>query len=96
MEDCGTVKNYRHLEIRCPRLGGEVTFSYCEREGGDKPCMRVVTCWRPFFPVEAYLRESLSQEAWERFSGQTPKDKVSTLIELIEAAKIRSKQNDHE
>ena len=96
MEDCEAVENYRHLEIRCPRLGGEVTFSYCEREGGDKPCMRIVPCWSPFFPVEMYLKESLSREVWERFSGQTPKDKVSTLIELIEAAKIRAKKNDHE
>lgn len=96
MGDCGAVKNYRHLEIRCPRLGGEVTFSYCEREGGDKPCMRIVTCWNSFFPVETYLKENLSAEAWERFSGQTPKDKVSTLIELVEAAKMRAKKNHHE
>jgi hypothetical protein len=96
MGGCVAVKNYSHLEIRCPRLGGEVTFSYCEREGGDKPCMRIVTCWNPFFPVETYLKESLAQEGWERFSRQTSKDKVSTLIELVEAAKMRAKKNHHE
>ncbi|MEI8172222.1 MAG: hypothetical protein WCH07_01925 [Deltaproteobacteria bacterium] len=88
------MKNYNDLEMRCPRLGGEVTFSYCEREGGDRPCLRIISCWQPVFPVEACLRESMSQDAWESFSGQTPKDKVSTLIELIEAAKRRKIQND--
>jgi hypothetical protein len=88
------MKNYNELEIRCPRLGGEVTFSYCEREGGDRPCLRIINCWQPVFPVETYLRGSMSQDAWESFSGQTPKDKVSTLIELVEAAKKRKTQND--
>jgi len=88
------MKNYDNLEIRCPRLGGEVTFSYCEQEGGDNPCVRIIACWQSFFPVEAYLKGRMSQESWERFSGQMPKDKVSTLIELIEAAKIRKKKDN--
>jgi hypothetical protein len=88
------MKNYNQLEIRCPRLGGEVKFFYCAVEGGDLPCSRIVDCWQAFFPVEAYLRGRMSQEAWERFSRQIPKDKVSTLIELIEAAKKRVKPDD--
>jgi hypothetical protein len=88
------MKNCNDLEMRCPRLGGEVTFSYCKWEGGDSPCLRVINCWQPVFPVETYLRESMSQDVWKSFSSQTPKDKVSTLIELIEAAKRRKTQND--
>lgn len=84
---------YDHLEIRCPKLGGEVTFAYCEREAGDLPCPRIITCWQPYFPVEAYLRAKLTAEQWERFSQQKPKHKVATLVELIEAAK-RRKQID--
>jgi hypothetical protein len=86
------MENYHHLEMRCPRLGGEVKFSYCEREGGDRPCLRIIDCWQPFFSIETYLRGRMSQEAWERFSGLRPKDKVTTLIELIEVAKKRTKQ----
>ncbi len=88
------MKNYNGLEMRCPRLGGEVKFSYCAKEGGDIPCSRIIDCWTPFFPVETYLRSRMSQEAWERFSRQVPKDKVATLIELIEAAKKRKKQKN--
>jgi hypothetical protein len=80
---------YEQLEIRCPKLGGEVTFAYCRREGGDLPCPRTLLCWQPHFPVESYLRSQLTQTEWDQCFNRPPKDKISTLIELIEAAKQR-------
>ena len=74
-------------QIRCPRLGHEIAFSYCEREGGDLPCPRIVRCWQSFLPVEAYLKRTLSPDAWERFSSPTPGDKVTSLLEMVERAK---------
>ena len=79
--------SYDHLEIRCPRLGGEVTFAYCRVEGGDLPCMRIVACWQCCIPIAEYLREMLSPEQLERFAGMGPKEKIITLVELIETAK---------
>ena len=86
MED----SSYDQLELRCPRLGGEVTFAYCQREGGDLPCPRTISCWQPYFPVETYLRTRLTRQQWARCFEQRPKEKVVTLIELIEAAKNRT------
>jgi hypothetical protein len=86
--------NYDHLELRCPRLGGEVTFSYCRKEGGELPCLRIITCWHPFFPVEQYLRESMTADALDNFACQTPKNKITTLIGLIDAAKSRVKREN--
>lgn len=83
---------YDHLETRCPRLGGEVKFSYCRRESGDMPCPRLIICWQTFFPAEQFLMDHMKKEDWERFSQQPPKDKVTTLIDLIEAAKKRKQQ----
>ncbi|MBN1383043.1 MAG: hypothetical protein JXA41_15365 [Deltaproteobacteria bacterium] len=83
---------YDHLEIRCPRLGGEVKFAYCRRESGDRPCARTITCWQSFFPVEQFLKDNMPEEDWERFTREQPKDKVTTLIDLIEAAKKRRNQ----
>ena len=76
-------------EIRCPRLGGEVTLVYCLKEGGDIPCPRTLVCWRPYFDVEAQLRAKLTEEQWDRCFGKTPKEKIVSLVELIEAAKKR-------
>lgn len=85
---------YDHLEIRCPRLGSEVTFAYCETEGGNHPCSRILTCWQPYFSVETYLREKLNQEEWDRLQNPESKHKVTTLVELIEAAKKRRGLSD--
>jgi len=85
---------YDHLEIRCPKLGGEVTFSYCKKEEGDLPCPRVILCWQRHFPVEDYLRGKLTQKQWNRCFNQRAKDKMTTLVELIEKAKARKGLSD--
>ena len=86
------LERFDHLEIRCPRLGGEVTFKYCRVEGGDLPCSRIVACWNRCIPVAEYLREILSTDQLERFSGQRPKERIITLVELIEAAKKENRE----
>jgi hypothetical protein len=80
------------LEIRCPRLGGEVSLVYCLKEGGDIPCPRTIVCWQPYFDVEARLRAKLTEEQWDRCFAKTPKEKVVSLVELIEAAKNRQRK----
>jgi len=85
------MNRYDHLEIRCPRLGHELCFSYCRKESGELPCHRMVECWSPFFPVEAYLKEFLPSAAGDCFSRRGAVDKMTTLIDLIEQAKSRVK-----
>lgn len=85
---------YDHLEIRCPKLGGEVVFAYCKKEGGDLPCPRTIQCWQRYFPVEIYLRERLTESDWDRCFNSPPKAKMTTLIELIEEAKKRKARSD--
>lgn len=75
----------QHL-IRCPRLGGEAPLTYCLQEAGDLPCHRIAFCWQPFFPVEAYLRKMLPQQKWEQFVERKPKEKIASLLELVEEA----------
>ena len=72
---------------RCPKLGDEMKFSYCIREAGNLPCARAVLCWEAAFDVESVLKSILSEEQWTRFISAKPKDKMSSLIEIIEQAK---------
>ena len=81
------MESYDSLLIRCPRLGGEVTFAYCRVEGGDLPCMRIVVCWQRCLPIADYLREKLAPLQLKRFAQQQPKERIVTLVELIDAAK---------
>ena len=75
--------------IRCPRLGHEVTLSYCFQESIDLPCPRIVHCWSPVFDMETLLQKELTPEIWQKFINFQPKDKVLSIIELIEAAKAK-------
>jgi hypothetical protein len=75
--------------MRCPRLGHEITFSYCLQESGAQPCSRIISCWSFVFDVESFLHEYMTTEGWESFKNTPQKDKITVLIEIIEAAKIK-------
>jgi hypothetical protein len=76
-------------EIRCPRLGHPIIFSYCRSENMGLPCFKTLDCWFEHFQVEGYLRETLTQEEWERAFQSTGKSKVMSILELIEQARNR-------
>jgi hypothetical protein len=75
--------------IRCRRLGNPVPFSYCRDENQGLPCFKIMDCWVDHFMIEDFLREQLDSDAWERAFGKPPKEKLLSLIELIEEAKRR-------
>jgi len=79
------------ISIRCPKLGHEITFSYCRSESGDLPCRKVLDCWYPYFEVEVYFRTRLTEEEWREIFESPPKPKMLTLLELIDLAKKRQR-----
>ena len=79
-------------QIRCPRLGHQISFSYCRAENKGLPCFKTLDCWYGHFPVEACLREELSPLEWEKAFEAPPKPKMLSLLELIEQAKQRGKE----
>jgi len=46
-----------------------------------------------FFDVESFLKEKLPPEKWAGFTNSKPMDKVTNLIELIEAAKAKNENS---
>ena len=80
------------FQIRCSKLGHQVHFSYCRRENFGLPCARILTCWHPFFSVEDYLRQELTDEEWQDAIEKPVKPKVLSLVELIEQAQKRKKE----
>lgn len=83
----GANEILERLRMRCPRLGGEVPFSYCLKEGGNIPCRRIVICWEAYFPVEACLKARLTPRQWEDCFNSRPKEKIASLVELVDEAK---------
>ena len=78
---------YEEMPIRCPRLGGPVTFGYCKIESMGRPCSKALDCWFAHFDVEAFFREVLSEEEFRECFARAPTPKMVTLIELIENAR---------
>lgn len=80
-------------EIRCPRLGHQITFSYCRSENSGLPCFKTLDCWYNHFSVEEFMRLELTPEQWEKVFGRPPKPKIISLVEMIEEAKRKTKEN---
>ncbi|MEJ2724755.1 MAG: hypothetical protein P8175_08940 [Deltaproteobacteria bacterium] len=74
-------------KIRCPRLGHQITFSYCRYENKGLPCFKILDCWFSHFLVDDFLRKELEPDEWKRAFESVPKPKMLTLVELIEEAK---------
>lgn len=81
------MNRYDELMTRCPRLGCIITFGYCRIEQGDLPCSRLIACWRPSIPVEAWLEQGLSPGQIERFTRSTAGDRITTLFEAADNLK---------
>jgi len=75
--------------IRCPRLGHQISFSYCRTENQGLPCFKTLDCWYNHFQVEEFLKEEIAPEVWEKVFAAPPKPKMLSLLELIEEAKKR-------
>ena len=78
------------FEIRCPRLGQQIVFSYCRVENRGLPCFKTIDCWYVHFMVEDLLRKELTPEEWRQAFETPPKPKMISLVEMIEQAKKRT------
>ncbi len=87
MEDLPTTPPDDDFPIRCPRLGHQISFSYCRIENNGLPCFKSLDCWHRRFQVEAYFRQRLTEDEWSRAFSRPTKPKVLSLLELIEQAK---------
>jgi hypothetical protein len=78
--------------VRCPRLGHHINFSYCRVENRGLPCFRIIDCWYEHFMVEDFLRSELKPEEWQKVFNRPMKPKILSLVELIEEAKRRARE----
>jgi len=78
-----------NFEIRCPKLGHQIYFSYCVKENQGVPCYRTLDCWFEHFEVAAFLEKALTPAEWKAAFAKPPKPKMLSLLEMIEQAKKR-------
>jgi hypothetical protein len=81
------------LQIRCPRLGQQICFSYCRQENLGLPCFKTLDCWYIYFKVSDYLKQELSDTEWREAFEKPPTPKLVGLAELIEKAQKTAKKS---
>jgi len=84
-----TVPPEESFSIRCPRLGHQINYAYCESENSGLPCFKTLDCWYSIFNVHAYLTSQLSKEDFQKAFLNKGAPKVMSLFDLIEQAKNR-------
>jgi hypothetical protein len=86
-----------HMEIRCPRLGGPVSFHYCRTcNENELPCWKIADCWWESFDIVTYLKANIPEAALAEILNHRPKPKITSLIELIQKAKMPADTRGHE
>jgi hypothetical protein len=80
------------FQIRCPRLGQQIHFSYCRQENMGLPCFKTLDCWHIHFQVVKYLQQELSVVEWQDTFEKPPTHKIISLAELIEKAQKLAKE----
>jgi hypothetical protein len=79
-------------QIRCPRLGQQIHFSYCRQENMGLPCFKALDCWYIHFQVVEYLKRELSETEWQESFEKPPTPKIISLAELIEKAQKQAQE----
>ncbi len=90
-ERTGSSQDPTHLKRRCPRLGHDIFFGYCLECGEDhSACWKVFDCWWEIFDVAHYLKDRLPEAEYRSLAQKKPKQKVTSILEIVEAAKKRT------
>jgi len=74
-------------------LGHTVAFNYCRSINSGSPCRKIFDCWFESFPVEEFMNSHYSKQEIEKIIAP-PKEKILSLLELIEQAKSSQKNNN--
>jgi hypothetical protein len=84
----------KDFEIRCPRLGHQINFEYCQKENSGLPCFKTLDCWYNYFNVHYFFKEKLSREDFKKTFINRGQPKVHSLLDLIQKAKaIKGNKN---
>lgn len=77
---------FDHLEIRCPQLGGEVTFGYCRAMADGLPCAKALDCYHLKFPVREYFHRVLTPEAFARIFESEQTGRYQKFLKTVAQA----------
>ena len=76
-------------------LGHHVTFAYCRAGLSSQPCRKIFDCWFQTFDINKFMKEHFTDEEIKAILAP-PKDKMTSIIELIQKAQQNSEKSDQQ
>ncbi len=58
-----------------------------------RPCFKILHCWYPYFRVEEYLRQELTEQEFSDLIDKPVKPKVLSLMQAIQDVQKREKKD---
>lgn len=87
------IDSHDNRKLRCRMLGHEINFNYCRTGVDNLPCRKIFDCWFEIFDIADFMRQHYSPEQIEEILSE-PKDKVTTIVDLIRQAQKRAEKGD--
>ena len=87
------MEQHDEKTMRCPRVGGEVTFRFCRFENNMLPCRFIVGCWQGQMDITEFLDEHYSEDELNRIFAP-PKPKIESLVGLMEKVQKPKQEGD--
>ena len=84
------IEQHDDNSIRCPRIGGDVSFLFCRTENDMLPCRWIAGCWQGRMEIVTFLEDHYIKEELEQIF-LPPKPKIESLVNLVEKAKKTKK-----
>ena len=75
---------YDSEEIRCRKLGHNLTFKYCRKESVDEPCGSIIDCWFSRTKILEYLNNQYGTEFLHEFINRKKNDRMSSILEILD------------
>ena len=89
------IDQHDNKKIYCRMLGHHVAFIYCRSGASSQPCRKIFDCWFQTFDIEQFMKAHFTDEQIRAILAPS-KDKMTSIIELIEQAKNSEKRGEGE
>lgn len=87
-------RTFDQIEVRCPLLGGEVTFGYCRKLADGLPCHKALVCFAMKFPVAEYFRRLLKPETFQKVFLSPQPERMEKLLKVVGETVERTKEKE--
>ncbi len=72
----------------CPKLGHQITFSYCRLPGMETPCGKIYDCWWEAFDITTFMKANFSEEVRKKVTAPPP-PRAMSLLDIMKQAQER-------